>query len=52
MGNSVRTTGVEGKLGGGGLRGKNWDNCNNINNNIFKNYASRRYSKKYIKISK
>ena len=25
-----------GGLGGGGQRGKNWDNCNSINNKIFK----------------
>ena len=29
----VLTVGVRGGMGGGGQRGKNWDNCNSINNN-------------------
>ena len=30
------TVGIRGELGGGKQREKNWDNCNSINNKIFK----------------
>ena len=37
LGNSVgKDCGVGDGMGGGGQRGKNWDNCNGINKNLKK----------------